>query len=129
MTGASGFIGSWLVPRLVEQGIFVRTFGRSNKAPRYIRDLGLEKSTEHMGGDVTNFEQVSDVVRGCDTVFHLAGLVSYRSADLVRQYAVNVVGTHNIMQQALRHCVKRVIHTSSVAALGIPSPGAIGDER
>src|SRR3990167_2372985 len=61
-------------------------------------------------------------------VFQLAGLVSYRAADRERQHKVNVVGTANVMDSALECGVKRVIYTSSIAAMGIPAPGTVGDE-
>src|SRR5437868_5669939 len=119
VTGATGFIGSNLVPRLVELGYQVRTFGR--KAP-------AGRTGEHVAGDITDAAAVSNAVAGCDMVFHLAGLVSYRKSDRERQYGVNVIGTRNVMQACLDHGVKRVIHTSSIAAMGIPESGSVGDE-
>lgn len=125
VTGASGFIGQNLVPRLVERGHAVRTFGRTSSAPPALSKLGVE----HSRGDVTNPEQVLAAVRGCQMVFHLAGLVSYRKKDKARQYAVNVLGTRHVMNACLWEKVERVVHTSSVAALGLPRKGEIGSEE
>ncbi len=125
VTGASGFIGSNLVLRLVEEGYSVRTFGRSGTPAKRLRDLPIE----HVSGDVTNVESITSAVEGCDVVFHLAGLVSYKKRDVHRQYGVNVVGTRNVMEAAFKAEVKRVIHTSSVAAMGIPKEGEIGNEE
>jgi len=113
------------VPRLTSLGHDVRTFGRASAAPQALVKLGVE----HARGDVTNPEQVAQAVEGCQMVFHLAGLVSYRKKDLARQYAVNVVGTRHVMQACLKEKVARVVHTSSVAALGLPRKGEIGDEE
>ncbi len=124
VTGASGFIGSHLVPRLVSAGHSVRTFGRSEGVPKQFANLSIE----HVSGDIADAEAVDAAVAGMDMVFHMAGLVSYRKSDQKRQWQCNVVGTRNVMQSALKHGVKRVIHTSSVAALGIPAPGEVGDE-
>ena len=52
VTGASGFIGSNLVSRLVADGHTVTTFGRSGTASKKLRDLPIE----HISGDVTNIE-------------------------------------------------------------------------
>lgn len=125
VTGASGFIGANLVMRLIEEGYQVRTYGRSGSPGKKLKELPLE----HVSGDVTNIEALNDAMEGCDVVFHLAGLVSYKKKDVQRQYGVNVVGTRNVMEAAFRHGVKRVIHTSSVAAMGIPKDGEIGTEE
>ncbi len=124
VTGAGGFIGSKLVRKLAEGNFDIRTFGRSNAIPRNLADLKIE----HYGGDITNFEQVFAAMEGCEYVYHLAGLVSYNKKDYQRQYGVNVIGTQNIVNSCLRHNVKRMIHTSSVAAMGIPPAGTIGTE-
>ncbi|MBX3077067.1 SDR family NAD(P)-dependent oxidoreductase [Candidatus Obscuribacterales bacterium] len=125
VTGASGFIGSNLVQRLVDEGYQVKTFGRSGTASKKLRDLPIE----HLSGDVTNLESIHRAMDDIDVVFHLAGLVSYKKKDVHRQYAVNVVGTRNVLEAALRAGVGRVIHTSSVAAMGIPKSGEIGTEE
>ncbi len=109
VTGASGFIGSKIVPRLLAAGYTVRTFGRSAGNPEY--------------SDATD-----NAVAGCDIVFHLAGLVSYRSADTVRQHDINVNGTRYVMEAALKHGISRVIYTGSIAGMGIPEAGTTGDE-
>ncbi|MBZ0184679.1 MAG: SDR family NAD(P)-dependent oxidoreductase, partial [Candidatus Obscuribacterales bacterium] len=124
VTGASGFIGTNLVKRLLAEGYDVRTFGRSGNPPRVLKDLPIE----HVSGDVTNRETIDQGVKGAEIVFHLAGLVSYKAKDEQRQIAVNVLGTKNIMDACLRLGVKRVIHTSSIAALGLPDPGKVADE-
>lgn len=125
VTGASGFIGSNLVARLVNDGYQVTTFGRSGTPSKKLRDLPIQ----HVSGDVTNIESIYNVMEGVDVLFHLAGLVSYKKKDVHRQYGVNVVGTRNVMEAAFRCNVGRVIHTSSVAAMGIPKNGEFGTEE
>jgi dihydroflavonol-4-reductase len=124
VTGASGFIGRNLVPRLVELGHNVNTFGRTKILPASISRFNLN----HYCGDITDYQAVADAVQNMDIVFHLAGLVSYRKKDLDKIYTINVTGTSNVMQACLDYKIKRVIHTSSVAAMGIPPAGTIGNE-
>lgn len=124
VTGASGFIGQKLVPRLVEAGYSVRTFGRTKNKPQVFDKLPIE----HVTGDIADEQAVKKAVEGMDIVFHMAGLVSYRKSDKKKQYNINVLGTRYVMEAALQAGCRRVIHTSSVAALGIPEPGTIGDE-
>lgn len=123
VTGASGFIGSHLVPALVAQGYQVTTFGRSSQ-PRQFKNLPVQ----HRVGDVTNAEQVKAAMSGQQILFHMAGLVSYKKGDLARLTATNVEGTRNVMAAALEAGLKRVIHTSSVAAFGVPPLNKIGNE-
>jgi len=125
VTGATGFLGQNLVPRLTSLGHRVRTFARSKSLPSGLAKLDLE----HCNGDITNFEQVSSAVNGMDIVYHLAGLVSYKKRDFDKAHATNVLGTRNVMQASLVANVSRVIHTSSVAAFGIPKEGEIGSEE
>ncbi|HEY9677427.1 MAG TPA: SDR family NAD(P)-dependent oxidoreductase [Drouetiella sp.] len=125
VTGATGFIGSKLVHRLHELGFKIRTFGRSHTPASQFAGLNIE----HYGGDITNPEQVSSAVQDCDIIFHLAGLVSYKKRDIQRQFGVNVLGTRNILEAAQKANVKRIIHTSSVAAIGVPEKGTIGTEE
>ena len=125
VTGASGFIGLNLVPQLVQLGHEVRTLGRASGPPAKLAHLKIE----HHHGDITNPEQVKKAITGCEMVYHLAGLVSYKKKDAARQYGVNVLGTRNVMRACLEVGVKRVVHTSSVAAMGIPKNGEIGTEK
>ncbi len=124
VTGASGFIGQNLVPRLVALGHNIRTFGRSEHLPESLANLNLE----HQPGSITNLSQVTQAMAGIDFVYHLAGLVSYKKCDYEKIHAVNVIGTRNVMEASLKANIKRVIHTSSVAAFGIPNPGELGSE-
>lgn len=116
VTGASGFFGVNLVRLLCQKGYQVRTFSRASAPPKALRDLPLE----HFVGDLTNRERVFEAVRGCDIVFHMAGLISYKAKDTNRQFTVNVIGTRNVMHACLDAKIARVVHTSSVAAMGVP---------
>ena len=66
---------------------------------------------------------------GIDRVFHVAGTTSHRGgAARSRVFEINVGGTRNVMREALRAGVERVVHTSSVAAVGPAKPGDTADE-
>jgi dihydroflavonol-4-reductase len=121
VTGAAGFIGKSLVPRLLAAGHQVRTFSRSAQTAC--------PGVQHMQGDITDKKLIAQAVDGCEVVFHLAGLVSYRQIDIERQREINVIGTRYVMEAALNAGVKRLVHTSSIAAMGIPDPGSVGNEE
>lgn len=124
VTGASGFIGSQLLPKLIRGGHEVTTYGRTQPVFEGIR----ASEFKHITGDITDKDKVFEAIKGADIVYHMAGFISYRKADKPRQYEINVLGTRYVMEAALKHGVKRVIHTGSIAGMGIPKPGETADE-
>jgi dihydroflavonol-4-reductase len=124
VTGGTGFVGSQLAAALVRRGDSVRVLHRPNSD--LIALQGLE--VEHAVGDILDPEAVDRGVHECDWVFHVAGLSSYWRARKEQIYRVNVEGTRNVMEACLRAGVQRVVHTSSVAAIGIPPEGTVGRE-
>lgn len=125
VTGASGFIGNRLVERLIDCGHTVSTCGRQTTAGSRLYSLG----TKHHQGDICNPEFVDRITTGKEAVFHLAGLVSYRRADYNKLFTTNVTGTKTVMQSCLQNGVGRVIHMGSIAGMGIPNEGEIGNEE
>jgi dihydroflavonol-4-reductase len=119
VTGATGLIGSQVVRRLLESGSDVRILRRESSPLGLLADCS--SSVEHCTGDVTDRHSIFDAARGANVVFHLAGAVGlngrkYRSHLL----AVNVDGTAAVVDAAIDAGVERLIHTSSIAALGRP---------
>jgi dihydroflavonol-4-reductase len=84
---------------------------------------------EHAIGDILDPESVASAVEGCDRVFHVAGLSSYWRARKEEIYRVNVEGTLTVLEACLNAGIQRFIYTSSVAAVGIPADGTVGDEN
>lgn len=115
VTGSSGFIGSHLCSELLSRGYEVRAFHRASSALRLLD--GLE--VEHFLGDLTQPETIQAAAEGVDFVFHAAAWMGEHGT-VGQQYAVTVVGTRNLLRAARQAGVRRVVHTSSVAALGIP---------
>jgi len=124
VTGASGFFGASLVPALVNVGHEVTTFGRSKNIPAF-----AQLPVHHVSGDIADVKAMESAMQGIDVVFHMAGLVSYRKCDYDKLYEANVVGSRNVMEAALAAKVKRVVHLSSIAGMGIPPEGEIGTEE
>jgi dihydroflavonol-4-reductase len=114
VTGGTGFLGSHLCARLVQEGYEVTVLRRATS------DLGALAGLEvrHVVGDVTETESVSRAVRMQEIVIHAAALVGF--APLEAHRAVNEGGTRNIVIACQRHGVERLVHISSVAAIGIP---------
>lgn len=114
VTGGTGFLGVNLIRTLVATGQRVRALIRPTS-----RRLGLESpGIEFVTGDVTDIESIRRAMAGCDRVYHLAGWVQISPWGMDTARAVNVAGTDNICRVALERKVKRVVHTSSIAAVG-----------
>lgn len=109
VTGGTGFVGSHLVPRLVESGYEVRCLVRSWAKAEALKAYGVELVL----GDVTNRESLEQAMAGVETVIHLVAVI--RESRGVSFNGVNVGGTKNVVQAAQSSGVKRLIH---IGALG-----------
>lgn len=116
VTGSTGFVGAHVVHGLLERGYRVRAFHRATSLMRLLD--GLE--VEHAIGDLTQPETIQAAMEGVDVVFHAAAWMG-GSSPAGRQYAVTVEGTRDVLAAARAAGVRRVVHTSSVAALGVPN--------
>jgi dihydroflavonol-4-reductase len=113
VTGASGFIGSWLTKELFHQGheVTILTRGRT--------DLAAEIPFHHKAiGDVTDKASMVAAVQGMQAVFHLAGHIGYDPRERAMMELINVVGTQNVVDACIANKVERLIHMSSVVAVG-----------
>jgi dihydroflavonol-4-reductase len=125
VTGGTGFVGSQIVAALVGRGDSVRVLHRANSNLIMLEGLPVE----HFLGDIQESDAVARAVAGCDLVFHVAAVASYWRAQRKRVYQVNVEGTRIVMEACLAAGVPRVVHTSSVAAIGIPRDGRPANEN
>jgi len=125
VTGANGLIGSNLCHRLGELGYDVVALVREKSNLLGLKDFG----GKIVYGDILDPAKLSSLMEGCDYLFHTAGLVSFDNRRRDELFRVNVEGTRNVMDAALHVGVGKVVHTSSVAAIGIPSTGKIADEN
>ncbi|HEY3291016.1 MAG TPA: NAD-dependent epimerase/dehydratase family protein [Anaerolineae bacterium] len=124
ITGATGFIGANLVEAVTQRGWQAVALRRKTSSLRAMEGLTYESTF----GDVTDFEALVTAMRGVDIVFHAAAVADYWRTGIKRLYEVNVDGTRNVMKAAKSVGVRRVVFTSSVAALGLPAFGQMLDE-
>jgi dihydroflavonol-4-reductase len=116
ITGASGFLGAHLCRRMAAEGHSLRILCRPTSDLSNLKGLPFDQVT----GDVTDPEAVRRAVQGCEAVIHAAAVLSYWGRDAARQASVNVEGTRHVAQACRTGGVKRLVHISSVAAVGIP---------
>ncbi len=125
VTGGTGFIGSHLVERLVDQGYHVTCLIRKTSNLRWLNHLLAAKSpqVELVIGDLHDSNVLVEHVRDADLVFHLAGLT--KAPDAATYDRVNAEGTEQLIEACLKAQtdLDRFVYCSSLAAVG-PSSDA-----
>ncbi|NNL78653.1 MAG: NAD-dependent epimerase/dehydratase family protein, partial [Desulfobacterales bacterium] len=113
----TGFIGPHLIQRLVAEGHNCRCLVRNSSNLGVIEEMGVEL----IEGDITRAHTLTGIADGIDRVLHLATLGHMSNYTVTESMfeAINVQGALNIMKEALRARVPRVVHCSTVAAMGI----------
>ena len=110
VTGATGFLGSTLLPLLLEQGHSIRALQRGEVS---IPGVEVQK------GDVRDEVSVRRALQGIEGVYHLAGLVSRDPRDARKMYELHVDGTRLLLSEAERAGVQRVVLASSSGTIGV----------
>lgn len=128
VTGGTGFLGAYIIKELLEKNYSVRAIRRSNSFPSYISKLVLGQ-VEWIEGDILDVVSLEEAMEGMDSVIHSAAVVSFAQRDRKRMYEVNVNGTANVVNIALEQNIGRLVHISSVAALGRSANGGTVNEE
>ncbi len=118
VTGASGFVGSWLVRELLKKGEKVRVLARPGSSLEDLTGLRFDIAA----GDVTDASSVESALSGVNTVFHLAGVVGYTPSMRQVMEQVNVGGTRNVAEACAKSKTK-LVYMSSVVAVGASFDG------
>lgn len=127
VTGASGFIGAHVLRAVLEAGAEARALVRAGSDRANVEGLPVEV----VEGDLTDAASLERAMAGVDTLFHVAARYDLSRCARREVWRANVLGTEYAMRAALRQGVERVVHTSSVAAIGsVDGPrGELADER
>ncbi len=124
VTGATGFVGSAVARRLCRDGIRVRALVRPGSPRFHLDALDLE----FVVGDLRDAQSIRSAMAGIRHVFHVAADYRLWARDRSEIFTANVDGTRNVMQEARRAGVERVVYTSSVATLALRADGGAADE-
>jgi dihydroflavonol-4-reductase len=124
VTGATGFVGSAVLRQLLEAGHKVRALVRPGSDRRNLAELDVEI----VEGDLQHPESLRRAVAGCDALFHVAADYRLWIPDPPALYRVNVEGTRELLLAAMDAGIRRMVYTSSVAALGLHPEGEPADE-
>ncbi len=114
VTGATGFIGSYIAEELVSRGERARALVRRTSDTSFLEGIGAEL----FYGDLRDADSVREAVKGVDMVFHSAAMVG-DWIDPKAAYETNVGGTEALLRASLDEKIKRFVYVSSLAVLGM----------
>ena len=133
VTGATGLVGMYRLAWRLERGWPTVALKRGKSNVERVRVFLADRlgpafgeawaALEWAEADLSDVVALEEAMSGCGRVFHAAGRVSFQPGDEERLKAVNAVGTANVVNAALGAGVKRLVHVSSVAALGRSAAG------
>jgi dihydroflavonol-4-reductase len=124
VTGASGFIGSSVVRKLLARGREVRCYVEPGADRRNLAGLDVEI----LEGDVNDRPRIGEALKGCDVLYHLAAIYKLWMKNPALIYEVNVEGTKTVLWAAYKANLRKVVYTSSIAAIGLRADGQPSDE-
>ena len=129
VTGASGYIGSWIVQDLVEQGYLVRACVRDKLKPEKVDHLlamnnsGLRGSVELFEADLHETGSYDEAFKGCCAVIHAGAAVGYNKETPQEVYDGCFTEVEHLVESVVKSgTVKRFVFTSSFAAVSHPRP-------
>lgn len=118
VTGATGLVGSYLVKSLLDKGYKVRASKRKSSNMDLVADVISQ--IEWVEGDILDVPFLEDALQDIDWVFHCAAIVSFAPNEKELMFKINVEGTANIVNICLDYKIEKLIHCSSIAAIGRP---------
>ncbi len=123
ITGGSGLLGSELIIQLLDRG--EKVIALYHKRPILIQHPLLQ----HIQGSILDIPFLEKAMDGIDKVYHCAALVSFDPRDDEKLFKINVEGTANLVNVAVAASVRKILHVSSVAALGTKDNNRIHNYR
>ncbi len=133
VTGGTGLIGSQLLFDIVKSGKRVRALKRPGSSLHIPRRLFSSQEEfdriEWVDGDVNDLFSLEESIKGVEAIYHSAAYISFNGKDRMKMFRVNVEGTANMVNLALKFGVKRFCHVSSTSALGRTSGETLVDEE
>lgn len=123
VTGGSGLLGTALTTALLQRGDEVVALARSDASASQLSSRGIEVRR----GDITDEQQLSAAMAGCELAFNVAGINKFCVSDATEMMRANIDGAVAAVRAAKRAGVPRLVHTSSAATLG-ERPGVVANE-
>ena len=122
VTGATGFLGAELVVQLLQVEPKLRCIKRAtSKIPKKLKVY--QHKIEWLNADVMEFSDLENAFEGICKVYHCAALVSLDPKDKAKMICINTEGTANVVSLCIAYGIEKLIHVSSIVALGKSKSG------
>lgn len=127
VTGGTGFVGAHLLFDLCQKHAYIRAIKRKNSDLEQVKKTFANYSEDHeklfqkiewFNADVIDYFSLEDAFEGASHVYHAAAMVSFHEKDRSKMHEINVQGTANVVNAALKQNIKKLCYVSSTAALG-----------
>ena len=116
ITGSSGLLGTYLIRELLKRGEAITALYRSG-IPSFLEEAEKSK-VNWVKGDIGDVLLLEELMQECKQVYHCAGLVSFNPSRKQELFKINVEETANVVNAALSANIQKLVHVSSVAAIG-----------
>ncbi len=116
VTGANGLVGSYVVKQLLGLGYKIKILLRENADKQLLTNVLSQ--CEIVIGDILDTTVLAKSLEDCQKVVHCAGLVSFDPRKKRAIFETNVLGTANVVNASLNAGIQKLVHVSSIAALG-----------
>ncbi len=125
ISGGTGSIGAHLVKMLSEKGYTIHVLARNMDKVKLLDFPGVVG----FKGDILDAESVDKAMEGCDQAYHLAAMAKVWARNTGDFYDMNVQGTKNVLDAAMKHGVKRIVCTSTAGVLGPSISGEVTEDK
>ncbi|MBP6431804.1 MAG: NAD-dependent epimerase/dehydratase family protein [Ferruginibacter sp.] len=113
VTGGSGLVGKELLTQLITQGKPIKALYNKTPLPNFNSNL-----VQQIQCNILDIVGLEEAMQGVEQVYHCAAIVSFNPKQKQQMFKINIEGTANVVNAALNAGVKKMVHVSSVAALG-----------
>lgn len=117
VTGGTGLLGSYLLRKLLLDG-YQRIKALKRKTSQFNLVNDIKDQIEWVDCDILDVVGLEDVMQGVTLVYHCAAVVSFKSSDRQMMKHINVTGTANVVNASLDANISKMVHVSSIAAIG-----------
>lgn len=138
VTGGTGFVGSYLLYSLINDGCEVKalhreasSFAETKRVFGYMSNdpEKLFGQIQWVKGDLLDIYSLTEALKGIDEVFHCAAIISFNPHERAKMVKCNIDGTSNLVNACLVQGVRKFCHVSSIAALGRAENDGFIDEK